>query len=61
MICWHFLLNIHPRLPVGLQYAYQAIRSAETTNDSTIIPHLYNRVVYFHFNLDNKENEDRLD
>ena len=45
-------------LPQGLQFAFQAIHSAEITNDTAIIPHLYNRVVYLHYYLDNKNNED---
>jgi two-component sensor histidine kinase len=45
-------------LPQGLQFALQAIHSAEITNDTAIIPHLYNRMVYFHYYLDNKDNEE---
>ena len=53
-----FLAPYTSGLHQGLQFALEAIRSAETTNDTTIIPHLYNRVVYLHYYLDNKNNED---
>ena len=53
-----FLAPYSSGLPQGLQYAFQAIRSAESTNDTTVIPHLYNRVVYLHYYLDNKNNEE---
>ncbi len=53
-----FLAPFTSGLPQGLQFALQAIHSAEITNDTAIIPHLYNRVVYLHYYLDNKNNED---
>jgi two-component system, sensor histidine kinase PdtaS len=53
-----FLAPYTSSLSHGLQFALQAIHSAESTNDSAIIPHLYSRIVYFHYYLDNKENEE---
>ena len=53
-----FLAPFTSGLSKGLQYALQAIHSAESTNDSAITPHLYARMVYLHYYLDNKDNED---
>ena len=53
-----FLAPFTSSLSKGLQYALQAIHSAESTNDSAIMPHLYNRMVYLHYYLDNKDNEE---
>ena len=52
-----YLAPFTTSLSKGLQFTLQSIHSAETTNDSAIIPHLYNRMVYFHMHLDNKDNE----
>jgi two-component sensor histidine kinase len=53
-----YLASYTSGLSRGLQFELQAIHSAETTNDSVIIPHLYSRMVYLHYYLDNKDNEE---
>ncbi len=53
-----YLASYTSGLSKGLQFELQAIHSAETTNDSVIIPHLYARIVYLHYYLDNKDNEE---
>ena len=52
-----FLASYTTGLPQGLQFALQTVHSAETTNDSAFLPHVYNRVTYFHYYLNNRDNE----